>query len=258
MSTLANDNALVLQTLEKLERRAQRSRPVVAAAILLAVLSLIAATLLLVRSVRQAEKLEIAQEQLERALQERNTIAARLAEYNKVLSSESASPAAVEAARESSRALSQALPEADGGSFAMPSEVAVRRVQLLTVGAPTGWDLDVFWCDGAGAAENYATARAASIALAGPAAATRPIAPGVRLGRVQLRPIQPQQTAGWRAAMKGRNLLVVTDPGTAEAEAAQAIVGKILTSAAVIDQSELGASQSASRWYLSIGACAAG
>lgn len=255
MSTVAGQGALVLESLEKLERRSARSRTVIAAAILIAVLSLVAATLLLVRSMGQAEQLKIKEEQLERALQERNAIAARLAEYNKVLASRDASPEAVQAARESSRALSQALPEADGGAFAAPSQTAAQRVQLLTVGAPTGWDLDVFWCDGPGAAESYAAARAAAIALAGPAAATQAIAPGVRLGRVQLRPIRPQDTSVWRAAMKGRSLLVVADPGKGEVEAAEAIVRKILTSAAVIDQSELGTPQSPSRWYLSVVAC---
>lgn len=256
MSTPADHNAgLVLETLEKLERRSARSRPVLAIAILIAVLSLVAVTVLLARSVRQAEQLEKAREQLEQALQERNLIAARLAQYNKVLASSDASPGAVQAARDSSRALSQALPGASGGAFAMPSQTAVPRVQLLTVGAATGWDLDVFWCDGPGAPESYATGRAASIALATSATATRPIAPGVRLGRVQLRSIRPEDTGVWRAAMKGRNLLVVTDPTNGEVEAAKAIVGKILTSAAVIEQTELGTRQSATRWYLSVVAC---
>lgn len=259
--------------LHRVEAQGARTRPIVAAAILIAVLSLAAATVLMFRSMDQARQLavktgqleekstqlELARQRLLEAVRDRDRIAAELARNGAVLASGRATPEQVQAARESTRELTQTLPSTSGGGFSTPAATPVASPQLLTLGTATGWDIDMFWCAGDGAAANYAVARAAAMAIAGPAARSTPIASGVRLGRIRLLPVRPQDGALWRRAMQGRSLLLVTDGGPGEADAARAVLGQLPgLGAAVVDQQTIGGNQAISRWYLSGFACAGG
>lgn len=75
---------------------------------------------------------------------------------------------------------------------------------VLSTGRAQGWDVDVFWCRGAGADEaNYVTASAAANVLAGKAKTGTPLDAGkaVTLGRIRLRPLPAEINAkpGYRA-----------------------------------------------------------
>lgn len=266
MSAATEAGSPIQAVLAQLETRGARMRPVLAAAMLIAVLSLAAATVLMLRSFQQARQLEEQARQLKDARQhliqavaERDRVAADLARLNRVLSSRTASPAELQTARETSQGLAETVPGASREGFAMPAAVPTPGVQLLTLGAATGWDIDFFWCAGPGSAANYSAARGAAVALAGAAAGSEAIAPGVRVGRIRLRPIQPADTPIWRRAADGRSLFMVTDSGRGEAEAAKAVLGRIGgDAAAVVDQGSLGGAQAASRWYLSAIACTGG
>jgi hypothetical protein len=245
--------------LDRLQQGTAWTRPVMAGAILLAVVSLFAATYLMIRSLEQTRQLEAAQKALEASLRTQEELTNQLAKASRALESGESSPAAQQKARETIQTVTRLIPAASGGEFALPTELPVPRVQLLTLGAATGWDVDVFWCAGDGAADNYSTGRAAAMTLAGVAASSKPIAPGVRVGRVQLRPIRPQDSAVWRGASGAGRLLVVTDSGPGEKEAAEAVMARLggRSSADVIDQSALPGRQAPSKWYLSVIACQA-
>lgn len=103
--------------------------------------------------------------------------------------------------------------------------------QVIGIGSTTGWDLDVFWCttdNDAGNAANYDYARTVATALGVVASRQHSLAPGVMLGRVQLRPLPQlvQGTADYPVRGSGNTLLVDNDSG--EQEAAAALL-KVLT-----------------------------
>src|SRR5690349_5678314 len=59
-----------------------------------------------------------------------------------------------------------------------PKEPVRREIVELTHDSPTGWDVDLFWCDGPAGEANYRLAKAVGESLAGPAQIGRSIAPG--------------------------------------------------------------------------------
>lgn len=248
------------EALAVLERQGAHARPIAGAALFVAVLSLIAAMWLLERNIRQSRELEGAKKQLEEALDREQSYVRKLGQLNTVLTSSKALPEERQAAAVASRKLVQVLPAASEGGFASPAAVPLDQAQLLTVGAPTGWDVDVFWCSGGGAEKSYALARAASESLAEAAVKERAIAPGVRVGRVRLLPIRAQDTSVWRGATRQKNILVVWDSGRGEEQAAAAVLNILPNreTAAAIDQSTLGDNQASSKWYLSVVACSNG
>jgi hypothetical protein len=255
----ADREAALLKAVAAAENRSARGRAVMAAAILITALSLIASAVLLVQLSRQAAELKQVVQERDTAVRNTRELAERLGAASKTIGSPSSSQADVQEAKETSRQLTELIPAASAGRFALPAEEAMGTVQLLTLGSPKGWDIDVFWCAGPGGEESYRAGRSAAVALADKAVAARPIAPGVRIGNVRLRPIQPGDTPIWRSAMGGRRLLVVTDSGPGEGDAGRA-VRKILPAslpAAVVDQATLPNNQAPSKWYLSVIACPA-
>lgn len=111
-------------------------------------------------------------------------------------------------------------PPATGDSQA-PAPATVREsvVRLSPVSA-TGWDVDLFWCNGSGADANAQIARQLGASLAEPAKSGRSIAPGVTLGQIRVRSISATYPAAGRSV--GRR--VVYDSGIGERDAATAVL----------------------------------
>lgn len=141
--------------------------------------------------------------------------------------------------------------EAEQAPLKLPARGRTAGVQLLTLGWAAGWDVDVFWCAGPGEERNYSAAWSISTLLGRNAAVKRPLAPGVSLGRVRLRPVREQDRRAW-----SDGAYAVYDSGPGEREAAQALSSFV---AGKIDL-PLGAraapgDQRPSRWYLSVMTC---
>ena len=103
------------------------------------------------------------------------------------------------------------------GAGEVPADLA-SRVQVapvvkgrtrLTAGAPDGWDVVFRWCTGVDAKRSEAKARAAAAALA--RVPGERIAPGVKLGAVELTPID---------RVRGYGAFIATDASRAKAAAA--------------------------------------
>lgn len=101
-----------------------------------------------------------------------------------------------------------------------PSEPVRREIVELTRESPTGWDVDLFWCDGSKGEANYRLAMAVGDSLAAPAKIGRSISPGVTLGRIRVRPAPPSLQRGEGPA---RATWVVADRSEGELSAATAI-----------------------------------
>ena len=128
-----------------------------------------------------------------------------------------------------------------------------REMTALTGQSPTGWDVDLFWCQGNGEAANLRLAWSFGNAFASYARSARPIAPGVTLGRIRVRPLTPQ---GWRN-IGFRSPGVVHDSGPGEREAAEAIRSLVNGSIAA-GQPVFGLGRSLGKptpWYISVFAC---
>lgn len=128
-------------------------------------------------------------------------------------------------------------------------------IRQLTPVSDTGWDIDVFWCEGPFAEANQRTADALANAFASFAQSERTIAPGVKLGRVRVRPASPgfQQLPGSPAVRSS----VVYDTGPGEAEAGAA-VGRLVNGAIGATAPRFALRRSGGKptpWYISVFAC---
>lgn len=112
----------------------------------------------------------------------------------------------------------------DKGTIAPVLARAVQKVNLVALGRPNGWDVDIFWCEGENAAFNRARAEAAAAAL-GQTPGER-IAPGIVLGRIQAgaRSSKPQRAD---APDTGAGRFVLTDSSRGNAAAVAAIIATI-------------------------------
>lgn len=125
---------------------------------------------------------------------------------------------------------------------------------ILTAGASDGWDIDVFWCMGEGDAANYTRGVRMSDALAAAAAEGKPIASGVRLGRVRLRSLPEAQQQDGFYARQGPS--TVWDPSPGEQDAASALA-KYVESRSGIFPRPVRSAGAPTRWYLSVFSCGA-
>lgn len=124
---------------------------------------------------------------------------------------------------------------------------------VLSAGSPTGWDVDVFWCDGDNKAPNQASAQTIAKVLADWANAQKDIGAGIHLGRIRLRPLPVERQTDQQP--HDRNY-VAYDSGPGEQDVAQALlrtVGSRVTPALTPFPSR----GRATKWYLSIFVCAA-
>jgi hypothetical protein len=110
-----------------------------------------------------------------------------------------------------------ALDPGETAGVTFPPAVVTLGPQLVAKGPDSGWDIDVFWCAGPGEAANYAAARQAGILLGIEAARGRPIADGVRVGRVRVRTIRAQGRSNWPPGF-----YAISDGGDGEDAAADA------------------------------------
>ena len=146
-----------------------------------------------------------------------------------------------------------------GSAEAPMSQGAVTKVvdaspntlpQTLSLGKPTGWDIDLFWCAGGGPdneRNNYAIALDRARKLRDLASRGARLTPGVWLGRVRLRVLPELQQGGRYPALGSGNTLSI-DPGNGEPEAAAAMLGFLNKSQPQFSQI---ASDAGSRYYIS-------
>jgi hypothetical protein len=127
--------------------------------------------------------------------------------------------------------------------------------QTLTRGDPQGWDFDIFWCGGGGAAVegvNYSIGLEAARTLSDLAAARRTIAEG-QIGRVRLIML-PEARQGGTFPARGAGLEIRPERIRGEPEAAAAVRGLIPGGGAF----RVVASDTQSPWYVSLFSCRAG
>ena len=122
---------------------------------------------------------------------------------------------------------------------------------VLAQGVPAGWDVDVFWCSGDGDGDLQTKAKQISDLLAGYSNEGTQLAPGIRLGRVRVRPLTETMRAqgGWF----DRGLSIVQDGNLGEAAAASAIATTVQSH--VNMALGIKKSSSLSKWYLSVFIC---
>jgi hypothetical protein len=166
-----------------------------------------------------------------------------------------ATPPQVTAGAERRTEVAQAAQAGEALVVLPPSETLLQPVvgsSILTTGASDGWDIDVFWCMGAGEAADYTRAVRVADALAAGAAQGKPIASGVRLGRVRLRSLPPsQQQDGYYARQR---VSIVWDPGPGEENAARATAA-FLGDRAGIAPRPVRSRGAQTGWYLSVFVC---
>lgn len=127
------------------------------------------------------------------------------------------------------------------------------KARVLSAGSPTGYDIDVFWCAGDREADNAAVAQRAAVSLAAKADTLQPVGPGVRFGRVRLRPLPiALQTQGSYA---DRGYRIVYDLGPGDRAAASAV--KSVLDASSPPAFTPGTSDKPSKWYVSVFVCPA-
>lgn len=129
--------------------------------------------------------------------------------------------------------------------------------QTLSLGKPSGWDIDLFWCAGGGdetEKRNYALALDRARRLGSASTAGRPVAPGVTLGRIRLR-VLPELKQGGRYPALGSGNTLSVDGGNGEPEAAAAVLSLLNKVQPAFNQA---ASDAGSRFYLSGYVCNAG
>jgi hypothetical protein len=136
---------------------------------------------------------------------------------------------------------------------AAPTTTQLLTTTVLAVGRPQGWDIDVFWCRGPNESATYITASTAAASLAQLSTANTPIAPGVALGRIRLRPLPVEINSQLGYGLTGN--VVRPEDRADEKTAAQALL-RILNAAqpAAFTVSTAG---SRTPWYISVFACAA-
>jgi len=158
---------------------------------------------------------------------------------------------APDAADKKSAAPGRPTVQPDSAPLALPGDTVT-----LSPPSPSGWDIDIFWCQGSNAAANQAQALALGQGVAPLARAGRSIGPGVTLGRVRVRPVAlAYQRLPGSPAIAGT--WIIHDTGVGELEAATALQ-QIFNTQAGADKFALRQSAGAqTRWYLSAFVCTA-
>ncbi len=139
--------------------------------------------------------------------------ASRIASY---LADQQAPPQRQEGAEASEERAEVALAAAG----AAPGSLSYQTLVLAT-GASSGWDVDVFWCQGRDELNDFARAQTVGDILAARSTEGEEIGPGIRLGRIRLRSL-PAAAQG-RAGTARRGNAILFDSGAGEREAAAAI-----------------------------------
>ena len=147
-------------------------------------------------------------------------------------------------------------PEDSAASEPAPVATGVNYLpQTLTRGDPQGWDFDIFWCGGGGAAVeavNYSIGLEAARTLANLAAARRTIADG-QIGRVRLIML-PEARQGGIFPARGTGLEIRPERVRGEPEAAAA-VRQLIPGGGTF---RVVPSDTRSPWYVSLFSCRAG
>jgi hypothetical protein len=124
----------------------------------------------------------------------------------------------------------------------------------VEIGSPTGWDVDIFWCQGPNDKEMSSRAITIQKSLAELARKREPLAAGVSLGKIRLRPLtaQMRQQGSW---FDTRDTFVY-DKGAGDAVAAAAMQSYIQQNTGLVLERKL--SQSGpTKWYVSAMVCKA-
>ncbi|MFL6845678.1 MAG: hypothetical protein ACJ8ER_12440 [Allosphingosinicella sp.] len=127
--------------------------------------------------------------------------------------------------------------------------------EVLTGESATGWDVDLYWCQGAGEGDHYRLARGLGDYFAEISRSGRSIGPGVTLGQIRTRPATSAQYAGLRFPAPGN--WVIWDSGAGEEAAAQALLQAAGNSAipGATDARPIHSNGKPTRWRLSAFFC---
>lgn len=123
-------------------------------------------------------------------------------------------------------------------------------ISRVSVGVPSGWDVDFFWCDGNNAARNKAAAEAGAAALA--QTPGEKLTPSVRLGTIQVM-ARASHTQVADAPQAGTGAFILSDASTGKSEAVDAILSTL--SARGQARYKVLNSATPKRWYVQIFDC---
>jgi hypothetical protein len=127
--------------------------------------------------------------------------------------------------------------------------------ETLTVESATGWDLDLYWCQGNGEAGHYQSARSLGDYFASVARSGRSVGPGVTLGRIRTRPAGVD--AYRRLGFTTPGAWVIWDSGSGEQAAAGAVRDAAANSgvAGIRSLQPIHSNGRPTRWLLSVFVC---
>ena len=131
-------------------------------------------------------------------------------------------------------------------------DTPVRPATVIARGLPSGWDVDVFYCTGSNDASMKARALQIVNALGSAAKSEQALAPGVKLGRIQLRELTPEmrKNGKWFDTRDA----VVRDGQSGEDETARALQAYLMKTQQI--SLELVVSNGRpTKWYVSIDVC---
>lgn len=198
------------------------------------------------KSIIEKQKAEI---EKQKTLVEQN--AAQLArDVRKIPAAKGPEGAAITVAQEQAVVVqNQISSDISGTELKMAPPDPVSKTVLLTRGQLTGWDVDVFFCEGVGRNADYAIARVSADAIASASAKKQILAPGVWLGRVQIRP--------WPESLRDRTfkgLSVVSDRAPGE-DAARDAIAKLLPKDQNREFRLVQSRGTPTKYYISVFAC---
>lgn len=157
----------------------------------------------------------------------------------------------------------QAVKPESAASAAVPApqkvQPAVRgpslETQVLGIGPAEGWDVDVFWCttdSDAANMDNYNYAKTVATRLGAIASQQVNLGPGVRLGRVQLRPLPQLVQGSGDYPVRGSGNTLLVDDESGEKDAAAALLKVLVNVGANFSQSLI---RDGSKDYMSAFVC---
>jgi hypothetical protein len=128
-------------------------------------------------------------------------------------------------------------------------------VEVLTGESATGWDVDLYWCQGAQEGDHYRLARSLGDYFAEISRSGRSIGPGVTLGQIRTRPADANQFA--RLGFPAPGNWIIWDSGPGEQAAAQALRQAAGNSAlpGAADVQPIHSNGKPTRWRLSAFVC---
>lgn len=127
------------------------------------------------------------------------------------------------------------------------------KTEIYSSLSPTGWDVDVFWCQGSAAQDNYQKAVLISQRLGALATDGRALGPGVRLGQVRSRPLAASFARSGPSPARG--YLVVGDTGEGEEQVAGLLTTSINNLLGGAPFRRATSTGKPTKWYIGVFVC---